>query len=68
MGSHLALLEMQTVIAEVVRRLRLEAPSPEPESQRVQHVTLVPADGGRVIARPRTREPVGPRQAAELPV
>jgi cytochrome P450 family 135 len=53
-GSHLAMLELRTVVAEVVRRLDVRPAAPEPERTRLHHVTLVPADGGRVIARPRT--------------
>lgn len=49
-GSHLALLEMRIVIAEVVRRVRLETVDAAPERQRLQHVTIAPSDGARVIA------------------
>ena len=52
-GSHLALLEMKVVIAEVVRRLALEPVAPEPEGQRMHHVTLVPSERARVVARAR---------------
>ena len=50
-GSHLALLELKTVIAEVVRRVELRPADPAPERQVVRHVTLVPEHGARVIAR-----------------
>lgn len=52
-GSHLALLEMKVVIAEAVRRLRFEAVDAEPERQRINHVTLVPSEGARVVAHAR---------------
>jgi cytochrome P450 len=52
-GSHLALLELKTVIAEVLGRLRVEAAAPAPERQMVRHVTLVPEHGSRVVAHPR---------------
>ncbi len=52
-GSHLALLELKTVIAEVMSRVRLEAAAPAPERPVVRHVTLVPEHGTRVVARPR---------------
>jgi cytochrome P450 family 135 len=53
-GSHLALLEMRVVIAEVVRRLRLEPAAAEPEPQRMHHVTLVPSKGALVVAHARS--------------
>jgi cytochrome P450 len=52
-GSHLALLEMRVVIAEVLRRLSLGAVDAEPERQRLHHVTLAPAGGARAVARRR---------------
>lgn len=64
-GSHLALLEMKVVIAEVVRRLRLEAVYAEPERQRMHHVTLIPSEGALVVARERrTRPTPAPAEAA----
>ena len=65
-GSHLALLEMKVVIAGVVRRLRLEVAQPEPERQRVHHVTLVPSEGALVVATPRLgkAEPAVPAHQA----
>ena len=61
LGSHLALLEMRVVVAEVLGRLRLAAVDPEPERQRIHHVTLVPSEGARVNASP----PVRPAARAE---
>ena len=58
-GSHLALLELEVVVRETVRRLELEAVDAEPEPAKLQHVTLVPAD----MAVVRARE----RRAASLP-
>ena len=52
-GSHLALLEMQVVITEVLRRLELAPVDPEPEAPRMHHVTLVPSQRTLVTARPR---------------
>ena len=60
-GSHLALLEMRVVIAEVLRRLRLEPGRAEPERQRMHHVTLVPSQRALVVARERAG-----RRATEL--
>lgn len=66
-GSHLALLEMRVVIAEVLRRLRLDAVEAVPERQRVRHVTLVPSKGARVVARVRTPAAVPAATAAAAP-
>jgi cytochrome P450 family 135 len=54
-GSHLALLELEVVVRETVRRLQLEAVDPVPERTKLQHVTLVPADLAVVRARTRRR-------------
>jgi cytochrome P450 len=53
LGSHLALLEMKVVIAEVLARLRLEAADLKPERQRMHHVTLIPSEGTTVVAGAR---------------
>jgi cytochrome P450 family 135 len=52
LGSHLALLEMKTVISEVVQRVELEPVDPAPERRRVKHVTLVPSERARAVVRP----------------
>lgn len=52
-GSHLAMLELRTVIAEVLRRVELSAVDPAPERQQVRHVTLAPARQATVVARDR---------------
>jgi cytochrome P450 family 135 len=48
-GSHLAMLELRTIVAEVARRLDVRPATAKPERTRLHHVTLTPADGGRVI-------------------
>lgn len=53
LGSRLALLELETVIPAVLTRRTLSAPDPAPEDQRVQHVTLAPAQRTRVLTRAR---------------
>lgn len=50
-GSHLALLELETVIAEVLRHRDLEPSDAPGEHVRMVHVTLAPADLGTVVAR-----------------
>jgi cytochrome P450 len=57
-GSHLALLEMRAVIAEVLKRVRLRPAQAASERQRLHHITLVPSEGARVLAERRVREPV----------
>ena len=63
-GSHLALLELKVIVAEVVRRVRLEAVDAKPERQRVHHVTLVPSGGARVVVRERISGPPAPAATA----
>lgn len=56
-GAQLALMEMRVVIAEVLRRVDLRAPDPEPESPRMKLVTLVPAKHTRVMVTAPTERP-----------
>ena len=56
-GSHLALLELETVIAEVVRYVDVRAADPEPERERLVHVTLAPAEQARVVTTPASPAP-----------
>ncbi|MGH4031517.1 cytochrome P450 [Actinomycetota bacterium Odt1-20B] len=51
-GAQLALLEMKVIIREVLTRTDLTVPDPAPERPRTHHVTLVPAHGTVVLARP----------------
>lgn len=57
-GAQLALMEMRVVITEVLRRVDLRAPDPEPESPRMRLVTLAPAKNTRVLL---TAPPERPR-------
>ena len=50
-GASFAETEMRAVLTAIVSKLRLEPASPEPEHVRRRVITLVPAHGGRVIAR-----------------
>jgi cytochrome P450 family 135 len=61
-GASFAQVEMKTVLREVLRRVRLRAPSQRPERGVVRHVTVVPGRGARAIVEERL--PVQP--AAEL--
>jgi cytochrome P450 len=61
-GASFAQVEMRTVLREVLRRVRLRAPSARPERGVIRHVTVVPGRGARAIVEARL--PVEP--AAEL--
>jgi hypothetical protein len=64
-GASFAQVEMRVVMREVLRRVRLRAASERPERPHVQHVTVVPSRGARVVvtervttAEPETAQPV----------
>jgi cytochrome P450 len=48
-GASFAQVEMRTVLREVLRRVRLRAPSARPERGVIRHVTVVPGRGARAI-------------------
>jgi cytochrome P450 family 135 len=52
-GASFAQVEMRVVLREVLRRVRLRAPSMRPERGQVRHVTVVPARGCRVVVEER---------------
>jgi cytochrome P450 family 135 len=52
-GASFAQVEMKVVLREVLRRVRLRAPSQRPERAQVRHVTVVPAQGCRVVVEAR---------------
>jgi cytochrome P450 family 135 len=56
-GASFAQVEMRVVLREVLRRVRLRAASPRPERPRVEHVTVVPAHGARVVVEERLPAP-----------
>ena len=56
-GSHMAMLEMKVVTATVLAHVDLEPADPRSERARPHHITLVPAKGATVIARPRSAAP-----------
>jgi cytochrome P450 family 135 len=53
LGAALAMAEMRVVLEATARRLDLEAADPEPERALHRNVTMIPAQGGRVILRSR---------------
>jgi len=53
LGATLAMAEQRVVLEAVMRRTDLEAPDPEPERALHRNVTMIPAEGGRVILRSR---------------
>jgi cytochrome P450 family 135 len=52
-GASFAQVEMRVVLREVLRRVRVRAPSARPERAQVRHVTVVPARGCRVLVEER---------------
>jgi cytochrome P450 family 135 len=48
-GASFAQTEMRTVLREVLRRVRLRAPSQRPERGVIRHVTVVPGRGARAV-------------------
>ena len=61
-GASFAQVEMRIVLREVLKRVRLRAPSQRPERGVIRHVTVVPGRGCRVVVTERL--PVEP--VAEL--
>jgi cytochrome P450 family 135 len=53
LGAALAMAEMRVVLEATARRLDVEAAEPEPERALHRNVTMIPARGGRVVARTR---------------
>lgn len=53
LGSHLALLEMKSVIREVLARVELRSPGGEGERIVVRHVTIQPRRGARALVARR---------------
>ena len=54
LGAALAMAEMRVVLEATARRLDLEAADPEPERALHRNVTMIPAQGGRVVLRARS--------------
>ncbi|HKT82516.1 MAG TPA: cytochrome P450 [Solirubrobacterales bacterium] len=54
LGAALAMAEMRVVLEATARRLDLEADDPEPERALHRNVTMIPAQGGRVVLRARS--------------
>ena len=52
-GASFAQVEMRTVLREVLRRVRLSAPSARPERGVIRHVTVVPGRGARAVVEQR---------------
>jgi cytochrome P450 family 135 len=53
-GASFAQTEMRIVLREVLRRVRLRAPSQRPERGVIRHVTVVPGRGARAVVEART--------------
>ncbi|MEJ7786047.1 MAG: cytochrome P450 [Solirubrobacteraceae bacterium] len=54
LGAALAMAEQRVVLEAMARRLDLEADDPAPEHAVHRNVTMIPADGARVIVRSKT--------------
>ena len=52
LGATFAQAEMDVVLRTVLREVEVEAPDPRPERPRMAHITMVPAEGGRIVVRP----------------
>jgi cytochrome P450 family 135 len=52
-GASFAQVEMRTVLREVLRRVRLRAPTQRPERGVIRHVTVVPGRGARAVVEER---------------
>jgi cytochrome P450 len=61
-GASFAQVEMRTVLREVLRRVRLRAPTQRPERGVIRHVTVVPGRGCRAVVE----EHLAVEPAAEL--
>jgi cytochrome P450 len=68
-GASFAQVEMRTVLREVLRRVRLRAPTLRPEHGVVRHVTVVPGRGARAIVEGKTNaRGAPPARRSGLPV
>ncbi len=65
-GASFAQVEMRVVLREVLRRVRLRAPSARPERPAIKHVTVVPARGARAVVTERVAT-AGPAPRAAPP-
>jgi cytochrome P450 family 135 len=63
-GASFAQVEMRVVLREVLRRVRLSAPSARPERPAIKHVTVVPARGARAVVTERVAVPAEAELAA----
>ena len=54
LGATLAMAEQRVVLRAIARRVDMEAPDPRPERVLHRNVTMLPADGARVVVRSRS--------------
>jgi cytochrome P450 len=66
-GASFAQVEMRVVLREVLRRVRLRAPSERPERPKIMHVTVVPARGARAVVTERVAATAGRAPLAAPP-
>ena len=55
LGAALAMAEQRVVLSAMTRRLDIDAADPEPEHAVHRNVTMIPAQGARVVVRERRR-------------
>jgi cytochrome P450 len=68
-GASFAQVEMRTVLREVLRRVRLRAPTQRPERGVVRHVTVVPGRGARALGEGKSNaRGAPPARRSGLPV
>jgi cytochrome P450 len=67
LGASLAQLELETVLGEVLARALPEPAGERPETPRLSGVSIIPAEGGRIVLRqlPRTVAPAEGATARE---
>ena len=54
LGAALAMAEQRVVLNAIASRTDMIAPDPRPERARNRNVTMIPADGGRVVVTAKT--------------
>lgn len=64
LGASLATLELNVVLERALRRFSVESAGGPEERIRLAGITLIPAQGGRVMLRPRPQMPRAPVAAA----
>jgi cytochrome P450 len=67
-GSHLAIMEMKTVLRAVLETMTVSPASRRMERPKWRSVIVTPHAGSRVVLRPRKRRPGAARRLRQIPV